>query len=697
MGSQESVPVITLPDGSSKTYDQLVPAKKVAEDIGPALAKQSLGCRINGVLRDLGFIIEEDSKVEFVLERPKGGAPGADAMFLLRHSAAHVMAEAIQELWPKAQLVYGPPTEEGFFYDIRFPEGETISSKDFERIEERMAAIVAADKPMTRYEMPEEEALAKLQREGNKYKVDNAVRALEGASGASGQDARQKPPISFYATGQPGRDWEDLCSGPHLPSTGRIKAFKVMSLASSYWHGNENSDRLTRVYGTAFFAKSELEEYLQRLEEARERDHRVIGKKLRLFVLDEMVGQGLVLWTPAGAVLRQELQNFISAELRKQGYSQVFTPHIGKLDLFRTSGHFPYYADSQYPPFVERETLAKLASEGVSCAELVNHLAAGDIEGYLLKPMNCPHHIRIFASQRYSYRDLPIRLAEFGTVYRWEQSGELSGMIRVRGFTQDDAHLFCTEDQVSQELQGCLALVNTIFKTLQMTDYRVRVGLRGADASKYVGRPEVWEKAEQACRQAAATLEIPFSDEPGEAAFYGPKIDFIVQDVIGREWQLGTIQVDYNLPERFDLGYVGKDNQLHRPVIIHRAPFGAMERFCGVLIEHFAGAFPVWLSPLQVMVIPIAERHQEYAQGVAAELRENDIRVEVDSRNEKVNLKIREAQLQKVPYMAVLGDQEIQKGAVSVRTRKGGDQGSQSRAEFLERVRHAIRLRQVEG
>ena len=541
--------------------------------------------------------------------------------------------------------------------------------------------------------MPETDALAKLRAEGNKYKVDNAVRALEGSSRSA---TYRKPPLSFYATGTPGQDWEDLCSGPHLPSTGRIRAFKVMSLASSYWHGDETSDRLTRVYGTAFFEKSELEDYLKRLEEARERDHRMIGKKLHLFVLDEMVGQGLVLWTPAGAVLRQELQNFISAELRKQGYLQVFTPHIGKLDLYRTSGHFPYYADSQYPPFVERETLTKLAAERASCAELVNHLAAGGIEGYLLKPMNCPHHIRIFASRRYSYRDLPIRLAEFGTVYRWEQSGELSGMIRVRGLTQDDAHLFCTEDQVSQELNGCLTLVKTIFKTLNMTDYRVRVGLRAPDSSKYVGRPEVWDKAEQACKQAAATLGVLYTEEPGEAAFYGPKIDFVVKDVLGREWQLGTIQVDYNLPERFDLGYVGKDNQLHRPVIIHRAPFGSMERFCGVLIEHFAGAFPVWLSPVQVMVMPIAERHQEYAQGLAAELREHGVRVEVDSRNEKVNLKIREAQVQKIPYMVLIGDKEIQNGSVSVRTRKGGDQGSLPRAEFLAGIRQAIESRRIE-
>ena len=697
------MPVITLPDGSTRSYDEPVAARKIAADIGPGLAKSSVGCRINGVLRDLATVIAEDSQVRFVLERPKGGAPDADALFLLRHTSAHVMAEAIQQIWPEAELVYGPPTDDGFFYDIRFPEGTNISSKDFEEIEKRMAAIVAADRPMTRYEMGDQEALEKLKKEGNKYKVDNAVRALEGAggmaalgAGAAGSAAAKKPPISFYATGEPGKNWEDLCMGPHIPSTGRIKAFKIMSLASSYWHGDENSDRLTRVYGTAFYGTAELEGHLKRLEEARERDHRVIGKKLRLFVLDEMVGQGLVLWAPAGAVIRQELQTFISEELRKQGYLQVFTPHIGKLELYRTSGHFPYYADSQYPPFVERETLAKLAEEKATCAELLNHLAAGDIEGYLLKPMNCPHHFRIFASQRYSYRDLPIRLAEFGTVYRWEQSGELNGMVRVRGLTQDDAHLFCTEEQLSQELNGCLTLVKTIFKTLNMTDYRVRVGLRDPDSSKYVGRPEVWDKAEQACKAAAATLGVPYTEEAGEAAFYGPKIDFVVKDVIGREWQLGTIQVDYNGPERFDLGYVGSDNQLHRPVIIHRAPFGSMERFCGLLIEHFAGAFPVWLSPVQVMVLPIAERHQAFAEGLAAELRESGVRVEVDSRNEKVNLKIREAQMQKAPYMAILGDKEIQDGTVSLRTRQGGDQGSMPRNEFLTRVRTAIRSRQLE-
>jgi len=695
------VPVITLPDGSTRTYDQPVSAKKVASDIGPGLAKQSLGVRINGVLRDLGTIIVEDSKVAFVLERPKGGAPPADALFLLRHSAAHVMAEAIQQLYPKAELVYGPPTDDGFFYDINFRDGETLSSKDFEEIEKRMGEIVAADRPFTRYEMDETSAMARLHAEGNIYKVDNAVRAL--ASAANGQ---AKPPISFYATGEPGKNWEDLCAGPHLPSTGRIRAFKVMSLASSYWHGDENSDRLTRVYGTAFFSKEELDEYLKRLEAARERDHRVIGKRLQLFVLDEMVGPGLILWTPAGAVLRQELQNFISEELRKQGYQQVFTPHIGKLDLYRTSGHYPYYADSQYPPLIESEWLEGMADQFtedelgkhyMTVKGLIPHLKKGDVDGYLLKPMNCPHHIRIFASQRYSYRDLPIRLAEFGTVYRYEQSGELNGMVRVRGFTQDDAHLFCTEEQVPQELSGCLSLVKIIFNTLGMMDYRVRVGLRDPDSSKYVGNPQNWDKAEQACRQAAATLGVPFTDEPGEAAFYGPKLDFVVKDVLGREWQLGTVQVDYNLPERFGLGYVGADNQLHRPVMIHRAPFGSMERFCGVLIEHFAGAFPVWLAPVQAKVLPIAERHHAYAQELEALLRGQGVRAETDARNEKIGLKIREAQMAKVPYMLVVGDKEVQSSTVSLRTRTQGDQGTLTREQLLERLRQVIQSRQVEG
>jgi threonyl-tRNA synthetase len=388
---------------------------------------------------------------------------------------------------------------------------------------------------------------------------------------------------------------------------------------------------------------------------------------MRLFHIDETVGQGLILWTPRGAVIRQELQDFIGEELRKQGYSQVFSPHIGKLDLYRTSGHFPYYRESQYPPIIEPDALSALAAEGCSCSELANRLESGELNGYLLKPMNCPHHIKIFDSERRSYKDLPVRLAEFGTVYRWEKSGEISGMTRVRGFTQDDAHLFCTEDQVADEIMGCLSIVKTIFTTLGMEDYRVRVGLRDADSAKYTGEAANWDKAEEACRAAASALEVPFSEEPGEAAFYGPKIDFVVKDVIGREWQLGTVQVDYNLPERFDLSYTGSDNKPHRPVMIHRAPFGSMERFVGVLIEHFAGAFPAWLSPEQVRVLPISEKSNDYAAEVYTALNETGIRVTRDESDERIQAKIKVGAEEKVPYLLVVGPRDAEKREVSVR------------------------------
>jgi threonyl-tRNA synthetase len=404
-------------------------------------------------------------------------------------------------------------------------------------------------------------------------------------------------------------------------------------------------------------------------DEAKLRDHRVLGKKLRLFHIDEQVGQGLLLWTPNGAVVRQQLQNFIGEELQKQNYSQVFTPHIGKLDLYRTSGHYPYYQESQYPPLIDPEQLSKLASEGCTCGDLSNLMKQGDIEGYLLKPMNCPHHIRIYASSPHSYRDLPVRLAEFGTVYRWEQSGEIGGMTRVRGFTQDDAHLFCTEEQVAGELIGCLDLVKIIFKTLGMHDYKVRVGLRDADSDKYVGDPEKWDKAEDACRKAAETLEVPWVEEAGEAAFYGPKIDFIVNDVLGRPWQLGTVQVDYNLPERFDLTYIGPDGKEHRPVMIHRAPFGSMERFIGVLIEHFAGAFPTWLAPEQVRVLAISEKSNDYADTVLDALRARGIRATADQCDERIQAKIRNAADLKIPWLLVVGPRDAEKNNVSVRKR----------------------------
>jgi threonyl-tRNA synthetase len=472
--------------------------------------------------------------------------------------------------------------------------------------------------------------------------------------------------------------------------TGNVGAFKITHVSSTYYKGDEKNPQLQRVYGTAFKNKTEMEAHFNLLEEAKKRDHRKLGKELHLFHIDDEVGQGLVLWTPKGAVIRQELQNFISEELRKQGYSQVFTPHIGKLGLYRTSGHFPYYKESQYPPIVERETLDALAKEGCSCAELTNRLDKGEVNGYLLKPMNCPHHIKIFDSQPHSYRDLPVRLAEFGTVYRWEQSGEIGGMTRVRSFTQDDAHLFCTEDQVAAEVRGCLSLVKLIFSKLNMSEYRVRVGLRDPDSKKYTGDSANWDKAEQACREAAASLGAPFSEEAGEAAFYGPKIDFVVKDVIGREWQLGTVQVDYNLPIRFDLNYIGSDGKPHRPVMIHRAPFGSMERFIGCLIEHFAGAFPAWLSPEQVRFLPVTEAQNEYAQKLHQQAILKNIRSVVDDSREKLGAKIRLAQLEKVPYMLIIGEKEVNSEHVSVRSRKLNDEGPQPWESFFTRLQSEI-------
>lgn len=651
------MPRITLPDGSVKEFAGPVTAAAVAKDIGAGLAKAALGAKVDGTLVDLSTVLEKDCALSIVTAKKRDGTQDPDALFLIRHSTAHIMAEAIQRLFPGAQLVYGPPVEQGFYYDIRFADGRSMSTEDFAAVEAEMAKIVAEDRPFTRHEAPAAEGLKRLEREGSKYKLDNAQRAIEAGSAT----------LTWYATGKPGTDWEDLCRGPHVPSSGRVGAFKVTSLASSYWKGDETSDRLTRVYGTAFATPADLDAHMKQLEEARKRDHRVLGKQLRLFHIDEMVGQGLVLWTPNGAVVRQELQNFIGAELAKQGYTQVFTPHIGKLDLYRTSGHFPYYRESQYPPLVEPDELASLAKEGCTCAELVNRMDKGEIDGYLLRPMNCPHHIRIFASQPHSYRDMPVRLAEFGTVYRWEQSGEIGGMTRVRGFTQDDAHLFVREDQVAEELMGCLSLVKLIFGTLGMHEYRVRVGLRDPDSAKYIGEPANWDKAEAACRNAAKTLGVPFSEEPGEAAFYGPKIDFVVKDVIGRSWQLGTVQVDYNAPIRFDLSYVGADNQAHRPVMIHRAPFGSMERFVGCLIEHFAGAFPVWLAPEQVRVLPISDKSAAYAGELLAALRGAGLRATLDDSNERIQGKIRAASEMKIPYLAVVGPRDAEARKVSVR------------------------------
>ena len=600
----------------------------------------------------------------------------------LRHSCAHVLAEAILRIWPEAQFAAGPPVEQGFYYDVDLPH--RISPEDFAKIEAEMQKIIAADQPFERkvvsraaaMELGRAGQLAALGERGvpSRYKLDILENIAEGEE------------ISLYRNGA----FTDLCAGPHVASTGQIGAFALTAVASAYYKGDESNPQLQRIYGIAFAAPEELAKWREMMEEARKRDHRKLGKELQLFHVDEAVGAGLILWTPKGAVVRQELQNFISEELRRQGYEQVFTPHIGRLELFRTSGHYPYYADSQYPPLVERETLHRLAEEGCTCADLAHRLEKGEAEGYLLKPMNCPMHIKIFASQPRSYRDLPVRLAEFGTVYRWEQSGELNGMTRVRGFTQDDAHLFVTEDQMGAEIQGCLDLVKKVFRAFDMQDYRVRLGLRELGSDKYVGQAEDWDRAEEACRQAARTLGVPYSEEPGEAAFYGPKIDFVVRDVIGREWQLGTVQVDFQLPERFDLQYTGADNKPHRPVMIHRAPFGSMERFVGLLIEHFAGAFPVWLAPEQARVLPVSEKVADYAQEVAAELRKAGVRVGVDTSQDKLGAKIRLAQVEKVPYMIVVGGKEAESRQVSVRSRKAGDEGAHPIDSFVERIKTEI-------
>jgi threonyl-tRNA synthetase len=606
----------------------------------------------------------------------------------LRHSCAHVLASAILRIWPQAQFAAGPPVENGFYYDLELDH--RISLEDFERIEAEMKKIVKENQPFERIEVSREQAF-EMAREGrlaalspreqpSKFKLD----ILE--------NIPKDEAITLYRNG----DFTDLCAGPHVLRTGNVGAFKLTSVASAYYKGDANNPQLQRVYGTAFKNRTELDAHFAQLEEAKKRDHRKLGREQGLFQIDEQVGQGLILWKPKGAVIRQELQTFIGEELRKQGYSEVFTPHIGKLDLYRTSGHYPYYRESQFPPLIEPEALKRLADEGCSCATLVNLLEKGDLDGYLLKPMNCPMHIKIYASELRSYRDLPVRLSEFGTVYRWEQSGELGGMTRVRGFTQDDGHIFCTEEQLPNELLQCLALGLNVLRTLGLDQFRARLGLRDPDSSKYIGSPAQWDKAESALQQIAAKAGISYTVEEGEAAFYGPKIDFIVKDVIGRDWQLGTIQVDYNLPERFNLSYIDSDNSPKRPVMIHRAPFGSLERFCGLLIEHFAGAFPLWLAPEQVRVLPISEKHLPYGRQILSELNGAKIRASLDESSDKIGAKIRLAQLEKVPYMLVLGAREEQVGEVAVRSRFRGDEGAVSAPFFLERIQTEIKDRKLD-
>ena len=654
---------VTLPDGTVNEYAAGITCGEVITD---ALGKKNgcLAALVDGQQKDMSHQIEQSCNVEGIKAESEAG------MHILRHSTAHLLAQAVMELYPEAKPTIGPAIDRGFYYDFAM---DPITESDLKPIHKKMQEIARRNLPVERIELSDGELREHFAE--NPYKIEIINDKIGEGIGST-----------IYKQG----DWYDLCLGPHVASTAKLMFCKLTSVSSAYWRGDQSREQLVRIYGIVEPTKDALKQTLHRMEEAKKRDHRKLGRDLQLFHIDEEVGQGLILWTPRGAIIRQELQNFIGEHLTRQGYSQVFTPHIGKLDLYRRSGHFPYYQDSQYPPLVEKDLMKKLSDEGCSCSELSNMMKTGDIDGYMLKPMNCPYHVKIYASQARSYRDLPLRLAEFGTVYRWEQSGEISGMTRVRGFTQDDAHLFVTEDQIADEVLGCIELVQIIFNILGMEDYRVRVGLRDPDSSKYVGDPKRWDKAEEACRAAADSLGVDWSEEEGEAAFYGPKIDFVVKDVIGREWQLGTVQVDYNLPERFDLSYKGSDGELHRPVMIHRAPFGSMERFCGVLIEHFAGRFPTWLSPTQCHILTISQKHTEYANFVAEKLKENGIRVEIDSGDDTIGKKIRTHRKLHPAYMVILGDGEAENNAVSLRGRNGDQIGDIPLDEFLNKLKDEI-------
>jgi threonyl-tRNA synthetase len=573
----------------------------------------------------------------------------------LRHSCAHIMAAAVLRIWPEARLDIGPPTDDGFYYDFDL-DGHRFSPEDFAKIEEEMRKIVKENQTFEKSIKARDEARKFFEARGQKFKLERL------------NDIPESETISFYQNGE----FIDLCAGPHVMRTGNVKAFKLLKVASAYFRGNEKNPQLQRLYGTAFHNKTELDGWLQQQEEARKRDHRKIGKEMGLFTISQLVGPGLVLWMPKGGVLRTELQALMQDELLKRGYTPVYTPHIGSVELYKISGHFPFYKESQYPT-----------------------IKVADNEEYLLKPMNCPHHIQIYAAEPRSYRDLPMRLAEFGMVYRYEQSGELSGMTRVRGFTQDDAHIFCTPEQVEQEFRSTTELVQHIFTVLGLTNYRVQVSLRDPRSDKYTGDPENWAKAEATLEKVASDMGLPHEVVEGEAAFYGPKLDFMVKDCLGREWQLGTVQLDYNLPERFQLEYIGSDNQRHRPVMIHRAPFGSFERFVGILIEHFAGNFPLWLAPEQVRVLPIGDAQNAYAQSIVDELRRAGVRTEIDASGDKISGKIRNAELAKVHTMFIVGQKEQAADQVAVRVHGKGDLGPQPRAAVIAQISSDIKSRKL--
>ena len=635
---------ITFPDGSVREYAKGTSAMQIAESISPRLAADVLSATVNDVVVDLLAPINADANIKLNKWDDEEGRR------TFWHTSSHLLAEALENLYPGIKFGIGPSIENGFYYDVDSPT--PITEADLVKIEKKMEELARTKEPVVRREVPKAEALATFKGKGDQYKVE-LIEALEDGT------------ISFYSNGA----FTDLCRGPHLPNTGYIKAIKLTSIAGAYWRGDEKNKMLTRIYGVSFPKKSMLDEHLAMIEEAKKRDHRKLGKELELFTFSQRVGQGLPLWLPKGAELRGRLENFLRAVQKKYGYEQVITPHIGQKELYVTSGHYAKYGKDSFQPI-------HTPYEG---------------EEFLLKPMNCPHHCEIFKFKPRSYKDLPLRFAEFGTVYRYEQSGELHGLTRVRGFTQDDAHLFVRPDQLLEEFENVIDIVLYIFKTLKFDEFTAQISLRDPNnKEKYIGSDENWERAEQAIIKASEEKGLKTVVEYGEAAFYGPKLDFMVKDAIGRKWQLGTIQVDYNLPERFDLTYTGADDKPHRPIMIHRAPFGSMERFVAVLLEHTGGKFPLWLSPAQCVVLPISEKFNDYAEKVSKYLNNCDIRSEIDLRNEKIGRKIRDNELKRVPFLLIVGEKEESEGLVSVRQQGVGDKGQMTTDAFAEMIKGLV-------
>ena len=636
---------ITFPDGKIKTYNKGITGMEVARGISPRLAAEVLAMQVDGVVTDIRMPLTEDASVRFLKWEDEEGKQ------VFWHSSSHVMAAALETLFPGVKFGIGPAVENGFYYDIDLGDRQ-LTEADLQVIEKEMYRIAHTKQAFERKEISKKEALEVYKEKGDQYKCE-LINDLEDGT------------ITFYTNGA----FTDLCRGPHIPDTSLIRAIKLTSIAGAYWRGDENRNMLTRIYGISFPKKSQLDEYLQMLEEAKKRDHRRLGRELELFTFSQRVGQGLPLWLPRGAALRERLENFLKAVQKEHGYEQVITPHIGQKELYVTSGHYAKYGKDSFKPI-------KTPQEG---------------EEFLLKPMNCPHHCEIYKSKPRSYKDMPVRLAEFGTVYRYEQSGELHGLTRVRGFTQDDAHIFCRQDQLKEEFCKVIDIVLYIFKTLSFNDYTIQISLRDKeDKTKYIGSDENWEKAEQAILEAVEERKLETQVAYGEAAFYGPKLDFMVRDALGRKWQLGTIQVDYNLPERFDLEYIGADDKRHRPVMIHRAPFGSMERFVAVLLEHTAGKFPLWLAPEQVVVLPLSEKFNDFAKKVCDFLNNSDIRASIDGRNETVGKRIRENELKRIPYLLVVGEKEETTGTISVRRQGEGDKGTMKLEKFVTLLRKEI-------